>query len=91
MFTYINNNSLPSMGAFRVQTEMTDTEEFYMGDAKSVRALLGGDDSVLSFYGGEFEVDNFTVIHRESRGSSNGVTIRYGEEPNRSNPITRRN
>lgn len=79
MFTYINSNSLPSMGAFRVQTDMTDTDEFVMADAKSVRALLGGDDSVLSFYGGEFEFDNFTVIHRESRGSSNGVTIRYGK------------
>jgi len=79
MFDYINSNALPSMGAFSVRTEMTDNNEFVMPDAKSVRALLGGDDSVLSFYGGEFEFDNFQVIHRESRGKSRGVTIRYGK------------
>ena len=46
----------------------------------SVRNALGGvEGSVLDTWGGEYQFDNFTVKLHKSRGSDNGVTIRYGK------------
>lgn len=46
----------------------------------SIRSRLGGTEgSILDVYGGEFEFDNFTVKLHRSRGSDNGVTLRYGK------------
>ena len=46
----------------------------------SVRSLLGGTQgSILDVFGGEYEFDGYTVKNHASRGSDNGVTIRYGK------------
>lgn len=42
--------------------------------------MLGGSEgSLVSLWGGEFEWDNFQVIHHQGRGSSTGVVIEYGK------------
>lgn len=46
----------------------------------SARKCLGGmEGSVLDNFKGEFEFDNFTIKHHNSRGQDNGVTIQYGK------------
>lgn len=46
----------------------------------SARKCLGGmEGSVLDNFKGEFEFDNFTIKHYNSRGQDNGVTIQYGK------------
>ena len=46
----------------------------------SARKCLGGmEGSVLDNFKGEFEFDNFTIRHYNSRGQDNGVTIQYGK------------
>lgn len=42
-------------------------------------ALSGTDGSLTDIFGGEYEYDIFTVKYLESRGSDNGVTLRYGK------------
>ena len=51
-----------------------------METPKSVRACLGGTEgSLMNLWGGEFEWDNFKIIHHQGRGRDNGVTIEYGK------------
>lgn len=46
----------------------------------SARAALGGiRGSVLDCFGGEYEFDNFKVKLHKSRGTNNGVSIKYGK------------
>nr|DAE49358.1 MAG TPA: tail protein [Caudoviricetes sp.] len=46
----------------------------------SARAALGGiRGSVLDCFGGEYEFDNFKIKLHKTRGSNNGVSIRYGK------------
>lgn len=60
------------------------------------RSMLGGHEgSLLDVYGGEWKFDNYTCSLLSSRGSDNGVTIRYGknlvslqQEENIANTIT---
>ena len=62
-------------------TDKTNTGVFSVTVPSSVRSLLGGTEgSILDVYGGgEYEFDNHTVKLHQSRGSDNGVTIRYGK------------
>ena len=47
---------------------------------RSVRACLGGvAGSFLDLWGGEYEWDNFNVIHHQGRGQHTGVVIEYGK------------
>lgn len=65
---------------FTFQTDYTEAKAFAVSKPKSLRAVLGGDEgSVLSLWGGEFEWDNFKVIHHQGRGHNNGVVIEYGK------------
>lgn len=50
-------------------------------EPKAIRNLLGGETgSVLdAFDGGEYKFDNFRVYLYSSRGSDNGVVLRYGK------------
>ena len=65
---------------FTFQTDYTEAKAFAVSKPKSLRAVLGGEEgSVLSFWGGEFEWDNFKVIHHQGRGHNNGVVIEYGK------------
>lgn len=54
--------------------------ESFKGKIKSIRSLLGGsDESFLTYFDGEYKFDNFAVSMLTSRGSNNGVTIRYAK------------
>nr|DAE04707.1 MAG TPA: tail protein [Siphoviridae sp. ctFSL3] len=65
---------------FTFQTDYTEAKAFAVSKPKSLRAVLGGEEgSVLSLWGGEFEWDNFQVIHHQGRGHNNGVVIEYGK------------
>lgn len=65
---------------FTFQTDYTEAKAFAVSKPKSLRAVLGGEEgSVLSLWGGEFEWDNFKVIHHQGRGHNNGVVIKYGK------------
>jgi len=65
---------------FTFQTDYNEAKAFAVSKPKSLRAVLGGEEgSVLSLWGGEFEWDNFKVIHHQGRGHNNGVVIEYGK------------
>lgn len=65
---------------FTFQTDYTEAKAFAVSKPKSLRAVLGGEEgSVLSLWGGEFEWDNFKVVHHQGRGHNNGVVIEYGK------------
>ena len=65
---------------FTFRTDYTQAKEFTVSKPKSLRAVLGGSEgSLVSLWGGEFEWDNFNVIHHQGRGTSTGVVIEYGK------------
>lgn len=65
---------------FTFKTDYTEAKPFSVSKPKSLRAVLGGEEgSVLSLWGGEYEWDNYTVIHHQGRGHNNGVVIEYGK------------
>lgn len=73
------NNALTPHN-FTFQTDYTEAKAFSVNKPKSLRAVLGGEEgSVLSLWGGEYEWDNFKVIHHQGRGHNNGVVIEYGK------------
>ena len=65
---------------FTFRTDYTVPKDFSINKPKSIRAVLGGEaGSLVSLWGGEFEWDNYTVIHHQGRGTSTGVVIEYGK------------
>ncbi len=65
---------------FTFKTDYTQSKVFKVDKPKSLRAVLGGEEgSVISLWGGEYEWDNFDVIHHQGRGQDNGVVIEYGK------------
>lgn len=65
---------------FTFQTDYSASKDFSVDTPKSVRACLGGTEgSLMNLWGGEFEWDNFKIIHHRGRGSDNGVVIEYGK------------
>ena len=65
---------------FTFRTDYTQAKEFSVSKPKSLRSVLGGSEgSLVSLWGGEFEWDNFNIIHHQGRGSSTGVVIEYGK------------
>lgn len=65
---------------FTFRTDYTQAKEFTVSKPKSLRAVLGGSEgSLVSLWGGEFEWDNFHVIHHQGRGTTTGVVIEYGK------------
>ncbi len=64
---------------FTSYTDLTESTNFGIETPKSIRSALGGDESILSNYGGEFEWDNFTIKLHSERGIDTGVTIEYGK------------
>ena len=65
---------------FTFRTDYTQAKEFSVSKPKSLRSVLGGSEgSLVSLWGGEFEWDNFNVIHHQGRGTSTGVVIEYGK------------
>lgn len=65
---------------FKFRTDYLSTKDFVIDKPKSIRACLGGTEgSLLNQWGGEFEWDNFNIIHHQRRGKNNGVVIEYGK------------
>lgn len=65
---------------FTCQTGYSAAKAFSVSKPQSVRACLGGvSGSFLDLWGGEFEWDNFRVIHHQGRGQKTGVVIEYGK------------
>lgn len=65
---------------FTCQTDYSAAKAFSVAKPQSVRACLGGvAGSFLDLWGGEFEWDNFKVIHHQGRGQHTGVVIEYGK------------
>lgn len=65
---------------FTCQTDYSAAKPFSVAKPQSVRACLGGvAGSFLDLWGGEFEWDNFKVIHHQGRGKHTGVVIEYGK------------
>ena len=65
---------------FTFQTDYSSAKPFSVSKPQSVRACLGGvAGSFLDLWGGEFEWDNFKVIHHQGRGTKTGVVIEYGK------------
>ncbi len=65
---------------FTFQTDYTEAKDFTVSKPKSLRSVLGGSEgSLVSLWGGEFEWDNFKVIHHQGRGKTTGVVIEYGK------------
>ena len=65
---------------FTCQTDYSAAKAFSVSKPQSVRACLGGvAGSFLDLWGGEFEWDNFHVIHHQGRGQHTGVVIEYGK------------
>lgn len=66
---------------FTFTTNLTNaTSKFTMTEPMSFRGALGGyQGSILDVFGGEYRFNNLAVELLSSRGSDNGVTIRYGK------------
>lgn len=65
---------------FTCQTDYSSAKAFSVSKPQSVRACLGGvAGSFLDLWGGEYEWDNFKVIHHQGRGQHAGVVIEYGK------------
>lgn len=56
-------------------------QQFYSDDPKSLRSLIGADDSsILSILGGDVVFDNFkTTFYPKGYGNKTGFSIRYGK------------
>lgn len=66
--------------SFTFKTDYQTQKPFAVTKPKSLRAVLGGEQgSVIDLWGGEFEWDNFNVIHHQGRGTNSGVVIEYGK------------
>lgn len=65
---------------FICHTDYSVAKAFSVSKPQSVRACLGGvAGSFLDLWGGEFEWDNYKVIHHQGRGQHTGVVIEYGK------------
>lgn len=65
---------------FTFRTDYSEGKDFSVEKPKSIRACLGGESgSLLSLWGGEFEWDNFQIIHHQGRGEHTDVVIEYGK------------
>lgn len=81
---------------FEFWTDKSSKGSFIVDAPCSVRSKLGGSDgSIIDVFGGEWEFDRYNVKLHSSRGSDNGVVIRYGknlvdlkQEENIQNTIT---
>lgn len=74
----LKNTAIPHNFTFR--TDYDTEKDFEVKKPQSVRACLGGTyGSLVNKWGGEFEWDNFKIIHHKGRGSNKGVVIEYGK------------
>ena len=80
-FSALATNAAIANG-FTYSTDKPDSMagEVWTDAPYSARKILGGmEGSVLQTYRGEFKFDRFNVALLTSRGTNNGVTLRYGK------------
>ena len=66
--------------SFTCQTDYSEAKPFSVIKPQSIRSCLGGvAGSFLDLWGGEYEWDNFHVIHHQGRGQHTSVVIEYGK------------
>lgn len=79
----IRDNLLPvsARGLYEFSTDKESEVSYQRKKPMSARSALGGTEgSILDVFGsGEYEFDNFDITLHSSRGSDNGVSIRYGK------------
>lgn len=64
---------------FTISTTRTTESTFKVYHPISAWSLLGGSEgSLLDIYGGEYTFDGYNITLENSRGSNNGVSIKYG-------------
>ena len=64
---------------FSFVTDLTAQKVYTTAVPRSAKNIIGGDNGLLSAYGGELSYDNYTVNLKAARGADHGVTLRYGK------------
>ena len=78
-FDHMKNNAVTPCN-FTFESTVTTERDMNLPVPRSIRSVLGADDnSILSWYGGEYEFDRFKIKHTLKRGADRGVVIRYGK------------
>lgn len=79
LIQYISNHSIVE-NPFTMSTDITTVRQLNLNTPRSMRSLMGTDDnSLLSWYGGEWKYDKFKMELLKQRGSDKGIYIRYGK------------
>lgn len=79
LIQYISNHSIVE-NPFTMSTDITTVRQLNLKTPRSMRSLMGTDDnSLLSWYGGEWKYDKFKMELLQQRGSDKGIYIRYGK------------
>lgn len=79
LIQYISKNSIVE-NPFTISTDITTVRQLNLNTPRSMRSLMGTDDnSLLSWYGGEWKYDKFKMKLLRQRGSDKGIYIRYGK------------
>ena len=79
LIQYIRNHSIVE-NPFSMSTNITTSRQLTLNTPRSMRSLMGTDDnSLLSWYGGEWKYDKFKMELLQQRGSDKGIYIRYGK------------
>ena len=79
LIQYISNHSIVE-NPFTMSTDITTVRQLNLNTPRSMRSLMGTDDnSLLSWYGGEWKYDKFKMELLQQRGSDKGIYIRYGK------------
>lgn len=66
----------------KTEDEETNETKLKVNTPSSLRSVIGGDDSLISTFGGEVVFDNFTVTYytKDNRvGQDRGFEVRYGK------------
>lgn len=74
----LSSRAIISSG-FSFSTDITKSAAWVLEGAASVRSCMGGENGLVSVYGGEWYYDRYECVLKAQRGSDNGVSIRYGK------------
>lgn len=78
--TALNAQAFGGSTGFTFETDKSSTASYALTEPSTVGEVLRGmEGSILDVYGGKYVYDNFVVSLNASRGSDNGVVIRYGK------------
>lgn len=75
---HLSSSAVISSG-FNFSTDITGSGTFSVPVPMSIREAMGGDESILSAYGGEFYFNRYDVELLAARGKDRGVTIHHGK------------